>query len=81
MTVTDLLPAELEEETDGCEDDWDHYYCPKDPDIAYCGADISDAPIIANDAPMAHECPLCAVLMDAAGEVCAKCNRRFEDHL
>lgn len=45
MTLSPVLaPDERLNTSSG--DDLDHTYCECDPDVALCGADVSDAPVI-----------------------------------
>ncbi|GGN39718.1 hypothetical protein FHR83_006655 [Actinoplanes campanulatus] len=70
MSELTMLPDPKLAEPDG-EDAVDHLYCPCDPDVALCGADVSGEPIVA--APVNPECPLCLIVDDLNDYVCARC--------
>jgi hypothetical protein len=57
------------------DDDWTHLFCDCDPDVALCGADLAGVDEVDYDEPDADECPLCVVIADVAGDVCARCGK------
>lgn len=70
MSALVLIPEMAPERTTpgDAEDDLDHFYCC-DPDVAYCGADISGAYVVMS-AEMTNLCPMCEVLDDT---LCPRC--------
>lgn len=61
-----ILPEEI---VTGLGGDVDHWYCC-DPDVAYCGLDLSGVP---DGEEFDEMCPLC-VLADEAGGFCPSCS-------
>lgn len=74
MSVQQVDP-EVVEETGHDDDDVSHYVCALDPDVSYCGKDLSGRPpMYASDSEEDDDCPLC-VLVWGYAPVCVKCGR------
>lgn len=68
--TTETLPQRTDQDVD----DWDHVFCPCDPDVALCGVDLTGLEECPAEAALEKTCPMCVVLAEP-GHVCGRCGQ------
>lgn len=67
--ITSTLPERTSPDVE--DDDFEHYYCCN-PNVAFCGADVTDDVDVGDDFDPECPCPMCEVLL---GTVCPTCGQ------
>lgn len=69
-----IVPLEVRAPVD--EDEWDpcHFHCDKEPELALCGEDLSDATDWGDTTPAdMPDCVLCEALWEVSRPICPRC--------